>query len=53
MLAIGATAGATLVPMVMNAQTTAAKTDAIWVREDIVISIFLSKCRTISAMQNI
>lgn len=31
--AAGATAGATLMPMVINAQMTAAKADAIWLRE--------------------
>ncbi|MBL0925292.1 MAG: hypothetical protein IBJ12_12605 [Sphingomonadaceae bacterium] len=37
----GATAGATLMPMVMNAQITAAKADAIWLRavEFMVISL--------------
>jgi hypothetical protein len=36
-------AGATLMPMVMKAQTTAAKADAIWLRvvEFMVISLFL------------
>jgi hypothetical protein len=49
----GTIAGATLMPMVMKAQNTAAKTEAIWVREDCVMLIFLSKCRTIPAMQTI
>jgi hypothetical protein len=35
-------AGATLMPMVMNAQTKAAKTEAIWLREERVIFTFLS-----------
>ncbi len=50
MLAIGAMAGATLMPMVMKAQTIAAKTEATWVREDCVMLIFLSICRTIPAI---
>jgi len=37
--ATGATAGATLMPMVMNAHTTAATADNIWLREERVISI--------------
>ena len=39
--ATGATAGATLIPMVMNAQTTAATAENIWLREERVISISL------------
>jgi hypothetical protein len=35
--ATGAIAGATLMPMVINAHTIAAKTEAIWVREERVI----------------
>jgi len=35
----GATAGATLMPIVMKAQMTAAKADAIWLREVEFISI--------------
>lgn len=40
----GATAGATLMPMVMKAQMTAAKADAIWLRavEFMFISLFLN-----------
>jgi hypothetical protein len=53
MLAIGAMAGATLMPMVMKAQTTAAKTEAIWVREDCVMLIFLSVCRTIPVISEL
>jgi hypothetical protein len=37
--ATGATAGATLMPMVMNAHTTAATAENIWLREKRVISI--------------
>jgi hypothetical protein len=37
-------------PMVMKAQTTAAKTDAIWLREVRVISISFVIRRTIPAM---
>ena len=33
----GAIAGATLIPIVMNAQNTAAKIEAIWVREKMLI----------------
>lgn len=36
--------------MVMKAQTTAAKTDAIWLREERVILISFVICRTIPAM---
>jgi hypothetical protein len=36
-VARGVTAGATLMPTVMNAHTTAAKTEAIWLREERVI----------------
>jgi hypothetical protein len=41
--AIGSTAGATLIPMVMNAQIIAAKNDAIWVRGALVIHNSFSK----------
>lgn len=37
-------------PTVMKAQTTAAKTDAIWLREERVILISFVICRTIPAM---
>jgi hypothetical protein len=37
-------------PTVMNAHTTAAKTDAIWLREERVILISFLICRTIPAM---
>ena len=37
-------------PMVMKAQITAAKTDAIWLREERVISISFVIRRTIPAM---
>ena len=37
-------------PTVMKAQITAAKTDAIWLREERVISISFVICRTIPAM---
>ena len=48
--ATGATAGATLMPMVMNAQTTAAKTEATWVREvRVILNSFVIR-RTIPAM---
>jgi hypothetical protein len=44
--AAGATAGATLMPMVMKAQMTAAKADAIWLRavEFMFISLFWFVC---------
>jgi hypothetical protein len=48
--ATGATAGATLMPTVMKAQTIAAKTDAIWLRDERVISISFVIRRTIPAM---
>ena len=37
----GATAGATLIPMVMNAHTTAAKADTIWLRDRKVMVVSL------------
>jgi hypothetical protein len=37
----GATAGATLIPMVMNAHTIAAKAETIWLREKKVMVISL------------
>lgn len=40
-------------PMVIKAQTTAAKTDAIWLREERVISISFVVRRTIPAMQGL
>lgn len=42
----GATAGATLMPMVMKAQMTAAKADAIWLRafEFMYISFLIAPC---------
>ena len=40
-LATGATAGATLMPMVMKAQTKAATIDANWLPEERVIFTFL------------
>jgi hypothetical protein len=41
-------------PMVMKAQNIAANTEAIWVREERVIVVFLYLfCRTIPAMQRI
>jgi hypothetical protein len=40
-------------PMVMKAQTTAAKTDAIWLFEERVISISFVIRRTIPAMQEL
>jgi hypothetical protein len=48
--ATGATAGATLMPTVMKAQTTAAKTEANWLREERVICISFVIRRTIPAM---
>jgi hypothetical protein len=42
---MGATAGATLMPMVMNAHTTAAAAENIWLREKRVISISFCNCR--------
>jgi hypothetical protein len=49
--AAGATAGATLMPMVMKAQITAAKADKICVRAYCVMLISFSMFRTIPAMQ--
>jgi hypothetical protein len=51
--ATGATAGATLMPTVMKAQITAAKTEAIWLREERVISISFVSYRTIPAMSEL
>lgn len=52
-VARGAMAGATLMPMVMNAHITAAKTAAIWLREERVIFISFVNRRTIPAMQEL
>jgi hypothetical protein len=49
--AAGATAGATLMPIVMNAQITAAKADRICVRAYCVMLISFCTTRTIPAMQ--
>ena len=49
--AAGATAGATLMPMVMNAQMTAAKADKTCVRAYCVMLILFSMSRTIPAMR--
>lgn len=49
--AAGATAGATLMPMVMNAQITAAKADRICVRAYCVMLISFCMSRTIPAMR--
>ena len=51
MAAAGTTAGATLVPMVMNAQITAAKTDRICVRAYCVMLITFEMPRIIPAIQ--
>jgi hypothetical protein len=40
-------------PTVMKAHTIAAKTDAIWLREERVISISFLSFRTIPAMQRL
>jgi hypothetical protein len=48
--ATGPTAGAMLMPTVMKAQTTAAKTETIWLREVRVIPISFVNRRTIPAM---
>lgn len=40
-------------PMVINAQITAAKTEAIWLREERVILISFDIRRTIPAMQQL
>ncbi len=50
--AAGATAGATLVPMAMNAQITAAKTDRICVRAYCDMLISLCASRKIPDMRN-
>jgi hypothetical protein len=49
--AAGATAGATLIPMVMKAQITAANADRICVRAYCVMLISFYLFRTIPAMQ--
>jgi hypothetical protein len=51
MAAAGATAGATLVPMVMKAQITAAQNDRICVRVYCVMLITFEMPRIIPAMQ--